>query len=64
MSPTRYPSRAHRNQTFRRGEAHSRAVRETVASWVDGIPPADPVPVVTYAADLLPTTLEDPRDRA
>jgi len=51
---TRYPSLAHRKQTFARGEARDAAVRREVDSW-GGVIPVDKVPEVTYAEDLLPT---------
>lgn len=51
---TRYPSFAHRKQTFKRSEARDAAVRAEVASWPDGLPPAEREREITYAPDLLP----------
>ncbi len=54
MSPTRYPSLAHRKQAFARGEARDAAVRREVKSWGGSIPDEHAGPVV-YAEGLLPT---------
>lgn len=54
MSPTRYPSLAHRKQAAKRGEARDAAVRREVASWTEGRPPEAVPQAITYAPDLLP----------
>lgn len=54
MSPTRYPSLAHRKQSFKRGEARDAAARAEVASWPGGIPPQEPAREISYAEGLLP----------
>lgn len=54
MSPTRYPSLAHRKQAAKRAEARDAAARRAVASWTDGRPPEHPTPEISYAPDLLP----------
>ena len=54
MSPTRYPSFAHRKQAAKRAEARDVATRRVVASWPDGRPPEENSPEITYAPGLLP----------
>ncbi|MGO8608742.1 hypothetical protein ACC848_37865, partial [Rhizobium johnstonii] len=51
MSPTRYPSLAHRKQTFKRAEAAlNRSLREQSGAQPD----AEPAIEITYADGLLP----------